>query len=193
MNSTETVATRSPRPVAGPRWARRAWPLAAAILIAGAGLTGCGDSGGTSSAASSAPAGSGGGGAGAAGGGSTKAVKYAECMRKNGVPEFPDPAPDGRVMLTGKKGSGLDPESPQFKAAQQACKAFAPQGAVGGGRPDPAMLKFSQCMRKNGVPNFPDPSGGKLLMKQGSGIDPNSPQFQAAQKTCQKLLPGGTQ
>ena len=52
---------------------------------------------------------------------------------------------------------------------------------------------YSACMRKNGVPNFPDPQGGKLIMKQGSGIDPNSPQFQAAQKKCQKLLPGGTQ
>ncbi|GAA4630500.1 hypothetical protein GCM10023196_056100 [Actinoallomurus vinaceus] len=167
---------------------RRVWSLAAAILIAGAGLTACG--GGSGSAKASSPAAA---QPGKAGGNSTKAVKYAECMRKNGVPEFPDPDPNGRVMLTGKKGSGLDPESSQFKAATQACKAYAPQGVVGGGQADPAMLKFSQCMRKNGVPSFPDPQGGKLIMKQGSGVDPNSPQFQAAQKTCQKLLPGGTQ
>ncbi|MEV0403310.1 hypothetical protein [Actinoallomurus sp. NPDC050550] len=171
---------------------QRVGTVAAAILIAGLGLTACGGGSGKASSASTSAAARSGGGGGTTGG-STKAVKYAECMRKNGVPEFPDPAPDGRVMLTGKKGSGLDPESPQFKAATQACKAFAPQGAVGGGQPDPAMLKFSQCMRKNGVPNFPDPQGGRLLMNAGSGIDPNSPQFQAAQKTCQKLLPGGTQ
>ncbi|WP_433179431.1 hypothetical protein [Actinoallomurus sp. CA-150999] len=163
--------------------------MAAAILITGLGLTACGGGSGKASSASTSAAAHSGGTAG----NSTKAVKYAECMRKNGVPAFPDPDPNGRVMLRGTKGSGLDPESPQFKAASQACKAFAPQGAVGGGQTDPAMLKFAECMRKNGVPNFPDPQGGKLIMKQGSGIDPNSPQFQAAQKTCQKLLPGGTQ
>jgi hypothetical protein len=164
--------------------------LAAAILIAGAGLTACGGgSGGSSNASRSAAAGSGGGGGSTAD--STKAVKYAECMRKNGVPEFPDPV-DGKVQLKAKKGSALDPESPQFKAAEQACKAFAPNGAVSGGQADPAMLKFAQCMRKNGVPNFPDPDGGKLIMKSDQGIDPNSPQFKAAQKACQKLMPGGT-
>ena len=178
MNSTHGARTR------------RVGTMVAAILIAGAGLTACGGgSGKSSSASTSAAAGSGGGGGTT--GGSTKAVKYAECMRKNGVPAFPDPDPNGRSLITGKQGGGMDPASPQFKAAEQACKAFAPQGVVGGGKADPGMLKFSQCMRKNGVPNFPDPQGGKLLMKQGSGIDPNSPQFQAAQKTCQKLLPGG--
>jgi hypothetical protein len=172
--------------------ARTLGTTAAAILIAGLGLTACGGGSGKASSGSTSAAAHSGAGGGTTGN-STKAVKYAECMRKNGVPEFPDPDANGRVRLMGKKGSGLDPESPQFKTASQACKAFAPQGAVGGGQTDPAMLKFAECMRKNGVPNFPDPQGGKLIMKEGSGIDPNSPQFQAAQKTCQKLLPGGTQ
>ena len=56
-------------------------------------------------------------------------------------------------------------------------------------------LKFSACMRSHGVPNFPDPeisSGGGVGIRiggKGSGIDPNSPQFKAAQKTCQSDLP----
>ncbi|MGO9179419.1 MAG: hypothetical protein ACLQHS_09130, partial [Candidatus Limnocylindrales bacterium] len=48
-------------------------------------------------------------------------------------------------------------------------------------------------MRAHGVPNFPDPkfSGGGISMNlNGSGIDPNSPTFQAAQQACQSLLPG---
>jgi hypothetical protein len=156
------------------------------VLIAGAGLTACGSgSGGASGSPGAHP----GGGTDAE---SAKGVKYAECMRKNGVPEFPDPV-NGRVQLKARKGSGLDPESPQFKAAEQACKALAPNGGASGGRTDPAMLKFAQCMRKNGVPNFPDPDGGKLIIRPDQGVDPNSPQFQAAQKACRKLLPGGVQ
>jgi hypothetical protein len=56
-------------------------------------------------------------------------------------------------------------------------------------------LKFSQCMRTHGVPNFPDPKfsgGGTRLTLKATGtnrIDPNSSQFQAAQKTCQSDLP----
>jgi hypothetical protein len=53
-------------------------------------------------------------------------------------------------------------------------------------------LKFSRCMRANGVPSFPDPvAGGGFLLKTGSGIDPSSPVFEAAQAKCRKLLPGG--
>ena len=49
---------------------------------------------------------------------------------------------------------------------------------------------FSACMRAHGVPNFPDPSGqGGIQINGSSGIDPRSAQFQAAQRTCQKLLP----
>jgi hypothetical protein len=54
-------------------------------------------------------------------------------------------------------------------------------------------LRFADCMRANGVPNFPDPQGGGggIQIPAGSGINPQSPAFQAAQKTCFKLLPGG--
>ena len=52
-------------------------------------------------------------------------------------------------------------------------------------------LKFSDCMRSNGITNFPDPtSGGGIQIGSNSGIDPQSPQFQAARKACQKYFPG---
>jgi hypothetical protein len=51
-------------------------------------------------------------------------------------------------------------------------------------------LKFSQCMRAHGVTNFPDPgSDGGISINSMSGLDPNSPAFQTAQKACQGLLP----
>ncbi len=53
-------------------------------------------------------------------------------------------------------------------------------------------LKFSNCMRSHGVPNFPDPqAGGGLKLAVGSGLDPFSPSFRAAQKACAKYNPGG--
>jgi hypothetical protein len=54
--------------------------------------------------------------------------------------------------------------------------------------------KFSACMRKHGVTNFPDPnSQGVIQFGSGNGIDPSSPTFQSARSTCQKLLPNGGQ
>ena len=54
--------------------------------------------------------------------------------------------------------------------------------------------KFSACMRKHGVSNFPDPnSQGVIQFGSDLGIDPKSPTFQSAQSVCQKLLPNGGQ
>jgi hypothetical protein len=51
-------------------------------------------------------------------------------------------------------------------------------------------LKYSQCMRSHGEPNFPDPSrGGGFVFPAGSGVNPGSPAFQAAQAKCQKYNP----
>jgi hypothetical protein len=73
----------------------------------------------------------------------------------------------------------------------------AATGATGAraaaGRPSYGqLLRFSNCMRASGVPNFPDPSAdGGLAIRPGSGLNPASPAFQAAQKRCAKLMPGG--
>ena len=63
--------------------------------------------------------------------------------------------------------------------------------ALAGGNRQNA-LKFSTCMRANGLPNFPDPNASGLIQgNSGAGLDPGSPQFQAAQKKCEKYAPGG--
>ena len=55
------------------------------------------------------------------------------------------------------------------------------------------MLKLATCMRAHGVAKFPDPgANGSLLISSSSGIDPQSPEFQAAQKACASDFPGGT-
>jgi hypothetical protein len=119
-----------------------------------------------------------------------QAVKYAQCMRENGVTNFPDPDKNGRIMI----GAGVDNKSPQAKKAQQACKSQEPPGI----QDDPARLaqaqtewlKWAQCMRKNGVPDMPDPQDGRLLVPRDR-INTNSPQFKKALNACRSVHVGG--
>jgi hypothetical protein len=125
-------------------------------------------------------------------------AKFSACMRKNGVPNFPDPNAQGVIQFG--SGDGIDLGSPKFRAAQQACRKVLPNG----GQPSPqqiakaqkAALAFSACMRKHGLKDFPDPSfkgGGVSLSLRGgpgSDLDPQSPLFQKAQAACQAILPG---
>ena len=125
-------------------------------------------------------------------------AKYAQCMRSHGVPDFPDPV-NGGFDITAGPGSDLDPGSPQYAAADKACAALSPEDQAANGTVDPQAqaeaLKYSACMRSHGVPSYPDPvfTGGSIreAVRAGSGIDPNSPQFIAAQNTCQSLQPFG--
>jgi hypothetical protein len=52
--------------------------------------------------------------------------QMAKCMRENGVPNFPDPQPDGGISID--KKMGIDPESASFKAAEKKCERYLPQG-----------------------------------------------------------------
>lgn len=115
-----------------------------------------------------------------------QAVKYAQCMRENGVTNFPDPDKNGRFEIA---AGGSNRNLPQFKKAQQACKSQEPPGI----ERNPAQiaqaqkewLKLAQCMRKNGIPDFPDPQNGRLLVPRNR-IDTNSPQFKKALNACRK-------
>jgi hypothetical protein len=80
-------------------------------------------------------------------------------MRAHGVPDFPDLNADGSVSLP----SSVNPQAPAFQAAQQTCAGLRPTG----GTPPPitlaqqkSFLANAQCIRKHGVPNFPDPTFG---------------------------------
>ena len=75
-------------------------------------------------------------------------------------------------------------------------------GSRGGSLPQDAlaeMTAYSKCMRSHGILDFPDPTpnpggpGGGFELKGGPGsdLDPNNPTYQAANKTCQPLLPNG--
>jgi len=119
------------------------------------------------------------------------ALVFAQCMRDNGLPDFPDPDPNGRF-------SGLSHEQqgdPKYGAAFEACRGLAP-GGEHENFGDPAfvsqMRAFSQCMRDNGLPDFPDPDAEGRLRGAGHELQ-GDPKFQAAMETCRQKLPGGGQ
>lgn len=113
-------------------------------------------------------------------------LAWAQCMRENGVPEFPDPDSQGRILIN-PPGS-IDPDSVEFQKASEACLHLAPEG-WGETEVDPGdqevMLEFARCMRENGLPDYPDPdpSAGNRIV-----LDPNDPKAQAALESCRAIL-----
>ncbi len=168
--------------------------LAAAAL----GLAACGSSS-ASGTATNASAGQ------SSDAGSSKTLEFASCMRSHGVSNFPDPT-GGRLPLQIQQTpnsttvNGVAVNGPAFQSAMQACRSYMPNA----GTPSAAQtaeaksqaLAMSRCMRSHGVPNFPDPKtqtgpyGGVAFSVgfAGTGIDPNSPAFQAAQKDCGSII-----
>ena len=140
---------------------RKRWPLAVLAVIAMVVLI--------SACGSSAPAGT---STGSSGGNTSanaqKAVKFAGCMRSNGVSNFPDPGASGKLTIDGiANGSSLDTSTPAFTQAISACKDLEPAGFMGSTRSpqqQSAALKFAQCIRANGVSDFPDPAAGQPLV-----------------------------
>ena len=86
-------------------------------------------------------------------------LKFSQCMRAHGLTNFPDPSAGGGIQLN--SSSGLNPSSPGFQAAQNACAKDMP-GLGKGGQASEAqkqqMLKMSECMRAHGLTSFPDPT-----------------------------------
>ncbi len=141
-------------------------------------------------------------GTGSSGGNTTaatreQAVKFAECMRKNGVREFPDPDASGTLTIDGiANGSSLDTDSAAFKQAISACKDLQPPGFIGHKRTAQEQenaLKFAQCIRDNGVKDFPDPTPdgplvdtNRIPSAAGRG-GPSIPGLREAMEKCRDL------
>jgi hypothetical protein len=116
-------------------------------------------------------------------------VKFAECMRANGVPHFPDPDPKGDSNF------GVDVTPDVFTRAATACKALQPPGALSSKRTpkeQAATLRFAQCVRENGVKDFPDPVNGEPLINTYKIPSSNKPGgmtiLNAATHTCGYIL-----
>jgi hypothetical protein len=109
-----------------------------------------------------------------------RAVKHRACLRAHGI-EIADPKP-------GEEGIAIaGGDQKTFEAAAKACSSTA--GGGGANRPSQAdqdaLVRYAQCMRKNGV-NIPDPEPGMAMPAQKA-----DKKFEKAQAACQKELPQG--
>jgi hypothetical protein len=118
-----------------------------------------------------------------------KAVKFSECIRAHGVPHFPDPNAKGEYVF------GIDVSPGVWRKAVDACKDLEPPGALSGKRSpkqQSAALRFAQCIRENGVKDFPDPANGEPLVDTTHIPSANKPGgmtiLNAAMKKCGSVL-----
>jgi hypothetical protein len=134
--------------------------IAMVALVSACGSTAPAGTNGASSNGNDAPAGSSNGAITTASK-REKGVKFAECMRSNGVGDFPDPNANGEFVY------GVSVTPAVFDKAVAACKALEPPGSLSAQRSPKQQslsLKFAQCVRNNGVKDFPDPVNGQPLI-----------------------------
>jgi hypothetical protein len=133
------------------------------------------------------------GGSPSAGGSSTtgqvrvqQALAFAHYMRSHGAPNFPDPDSSGGIVI---KKSLMESSFNAPRSARAACVHLLPKYGL---TLTPAQqeqhqrqqLAFAACMRRHGFPQFPDGWSGNVGQLISAGIDPNSPQLNAALTKC---------
>jgi hypothetical protein len=142
------------------------------IVLGGVAIAGCGPTGHPSRTSTNATTASG--------------LRFSQCMRANGAPNFPDPGPNGFPI---RPGSSIL-NSPAGQNAFNACTKYLPYS--GSLPPTPESVRrqellLANCMRANGVPSFPDPNAqGNIQFPITSRI-PQSPAFRRASNgPCKK-------
>jgi hypothetical protein len=118
-----------------------------------------------------------------------KAVKFAECIRAHGVRDFPDPNEKNQFEY------GVSVTPAVWTRATTACKDLQPPGTLSAKRTtkqQSAALRFAQCVRDNGVKDFPDPVNGEPLVNTYKIPSSNKPGgmaiLNAAMHKCGKVL-----
>ncbi len=186
-------------------------PGALAVLVAAAALALAACSGGSStpqvaSLGTSTSAGTSGGSGSDSGtsGRSTPATQpndvtpwlneWAACERSNGDPDQADPTVDANGVIHITVPQAAQPAgdiheltgtcSEYLARAQNELRAVNPAAPP----PDQAeYLKYVSCMRANGVPNYPYPTGDTTDF-MGTGVDPNSPSVEKVNQLCGKKV-----
>jgi hypothetical protein len=136
-------------------------------------------------------------------------LAYAQCMRDNGMTDYPDPQFDanGRPQFNRSNGQAFGDlrNNPNFDKARTACQSKRPDFGSQFQR-TPAeqaamrknLLKFAKCMRSKGV-DFPDPTfdanGRPQFTRDGApggaqGQNGDDPAFRSAADACRQQIGG---
>jgi hypothetical protein len=158
------------------------------VLLFAMGAAGCGrhDDPAVATANSGAPK----AGAGAAAGGEKSLLKFSQCVRGQGLTWYPDPQPDGGLVVHNPDGV----DQSKVAKAEQACQKYYPAGNAAGPIPAEDLAKIrqvSQCMRDHGFSKYPDPdaNGSVTIDSKDLGVEPDDPAFEKARQECNKYMP----
>lgn len=115
-----------------------------------------------------------------------KLIEAARCMRANGFPDYPDPIEDDGIWVIPEPAADLTPPPAcleLFRAAK--------------GRPPARQLtaeeltqrrKWADCIRKNGIPNLPDPdSNGNFQLPPELTPITSQPGWDKAREACRSF------
>jgi hypothetical protein len=121
-----------------------------------------------------------------------KLVKFAECIREHGVHDFPDANAKGEFEY------GVSVTPAVWTKAVDACKDLQPPGSLSSKRnpkQQTASLRFAQCIRENGVKDFPDPVNGEPVINTYKIPSSNRPGgmtiLNAAIQKCRSFMEKG--
>jgi hypothetical protein len=136
--------------------------------------------------------------------------QIAQCIRDQGVVEFPDPIVNegGQLELPDNAEAEIEGRYPEatLQQAQQACQSLfdqLPESALKGqGSDDPngpgpedveALRAWAKCARENGIPEWPDPKSDGSFPVAGTPLEREgkSDRMRAVFDACQQYWDGG--
>jgi hypothetical protein len=127
-----------------------------------------------------------------------KFADFARCLREHGIEATAVGGPGGEggrgLQVKGAGGPA------KMEAAQKACKKYQPEPQKLNLSPQEKVEhaeeveKFAKCMREHGIEVHASSAEGRVSIQihgkpGGAGPNPESPAFQKAQQSCQRLLP----
>jgi hypothetical protein len=209
MNDDQRPATNGPG--RRDRTARCRRPGLAVLVVAAAiGLAACSSGSsvpgvaslGTTTSGSSAPSsGSSTASGSSAGGGSGVSAtqlldEWAACMRGHGDPNQSDPVINSEQDIEISMRNASAEMAAEVHDSAGPCGHYLAQATsvLRNGQPLPAgasqaqLVKYAQCMRANGEPDYPDPVPGVTDQHLPSDVDPGSVVFQNADKLCRQQV-----
>jgi hypothetical protein len=122
--------------------------------------------------------------------------EWAACERSHGDPDQSDPTVSAGGVIYISVPLGAQPAG-DLHERTGTCSQYVAQAANElktanpvAPPPDQAeLLKYIACMRANGFPNYPYPSGnGDQTNFNGTGVDPNSPAVERVSDLCGKKI-----
>lgn len=120
--------------------------------------------------------------------------EWAACIRSHGDPNQVDPTIDANkdIEITMRNVSPTLSSAVHGSTGPCSNYLLSAEAALRGGQAAPQAPSIAQeiayvdCMRTNGVPNYPDPSADGDTRFEGTGINTNSTAFENADELCSK-------